>query len=534
MSTKLILGIVLLIAGGALMGTTMYLGTYIDDALDEGIEDARLLNPEEMNETEDADEDDFYISFDDKKRYFLYNVTNTTADSNGEFEYEKIGPIRLNKTKHRLVLSSNETKNTVTFADFAVSIEYYNETFEAMKDQNVTMFNTNWFIFHALNGEYMVAAEAHYNILNSTSFDRATWNMYMASQMAPMDLNTTDFASITTGAQNITDPTTCGYLYMVGQNTALAPTIAGTPYGMGLTIANLTTLSVFTYNAVETALVDDGLSMYATHTIDEWLFGWNSDILGMKAPGLLSSKTYTDAEVLAMSDTERYQADNMDVWKVKTGEGSIKNVGNVIEIDGVNGLSWQPLVAAQAEYNWTNLTHKNVKWDTAWWPGVEKDDEPLYVWDTTLGRGELDYVDEIEIKGIDTLRFGLEGKRNLTEGILYSTGQLGLLLSGSDTVYNPFHYIGTGHVYTDVEPLTGIAFNASKYFDFAIYSPSTNETYRSFIVHEYGAIEDDDAEDFKDEVYGAQDLADNVPMYGMIGGVGIIALGAVVIALGKR
>ena len=511
-------GIVLLVVGILVLATTFYLASYMNKKLDEGIEESRMLDPEEMKDQNE----DFYEKEDDTRRYTLYGIVNATEALAENVQYEEVGPVRILKTKHRLVVDTDDEANTVTYVDFPVSFNYFNAEDEALANTSVTMFNQNYYAFHALNGEIQIVAGAVQQLVGAAAGNVTIWNAQTG-----MQINATQYSAMTAGPLPVGDTGTVGMLMA-------HPTYAAsiTDAWAGVDVENLTALAMYLggvyATAVPATLKADGMEMIATHTVDEWLFGWDSMLMRGKAPGITSRATYTDEEILAMTDENRTLASNVNVYTIMTGSDKVENAETLVSFNGGKELAWAPLVAGDGEYEWTSFNSTpNTKKEINGWPGIGKD-ETLSVWDHSLGRADLAFKEETEVKGIDTLQYRINvDERNFTKA-------LEAKLSQSGDIFNPVYIYAGGSVSTDIEPLSGMGFRADKKIDFCLRPGGSDDKFKLYQIHEYGEIEDDDAEEFKDKVYGTQDMAKNVKLGGAIIGIAFILIGILVLLKRKK
>ncbi|MHA1910289.1 MAG: hypothetical protein ACTSYA_01220 [Candidatus Kariarchaeaceae archaeon] len=291
------------------------------------------------------------------------------------------------------------------------------------------------------------------------------------------------------------------------------------------------------------ALEGYGSSYIPARTADDWLFNFIDPVI-YSATG--------DLEAASRGYFTNVTTSNSDNVTKYVNPDDIKKLNYEIQTDGIDTI---PL--------WSEVIHPNGTGATAWYPGVDEDDV-LVAWNTDLMRN-LDFVysEDYEIYGVDTLKFVLsdevlaidsfyhqyfKGLGNMTAAagapIFLSKphfGECGTGLLGTALELDTFD-LDDHDTWVAVEPLTGAVLEGHKRLQVNFIAPTTDKLladiqvdFRPLVWAEEAAkMTEQNAEDFKDKIYSAMDLADTLKITGLGAGLVLVGIGAVVYALVVR
>jgi hypothetical protein len=290
------------------------------------------------------------------------------------------------------------------------------------------------------------------------------------------------------------------------------------------------------------ALEGYGSSYIPARTADDWLFNFIDPVIYSSTGDLeLASRGY-------FSNVTTSDSNNVTKY---VNPDDIKQLNYVIQTDGIDTVPF-----------WSEIIHPNGTSATAWYPGVERDDD-LTAWNTdTMRNLDFVYSENYELYGIHTLKYVLspealgidpfyhqffKGLANMTAAagapIFLSKphfGECGTGLLGSALEMTSWD-IDLHNTWLAVEPLTGAVLEGHKRLQINFIAPTTDKLladmqvdFRPLVWAEEAAkATEQNAEDFKDLIYSALDLADTLSFAGISAGLGVVGLVIIVFSLGK-
>ncbi|MFX0069604.1 MAG: hypothetical protein ACFFAO_00725 [Candidatus Hermodarchaeota archaeon] len=293
-------------------------------------------------------------------------------------------------------------------------------------------------------------------------------------------------------------------------------------------------------NAIEYTINGWNSGVVTTRTAEEWLFCANDTAIYNYMS--YYNKDLNRAKVNIFDNCQNEtEADDVKTKSqtVKTGREDISKVGQYVEYDNEETIE---LWSDPEEVSGTN--------GMQFAPGVSKDNN-LETFQPDLMRVvEMEYKRDSEIYDIDLLRFKMSGETFEANPDYYMNTQ-GLInlqpiekYEGIEVRVSKPHFLdadysvqtgvigmnpdkGDHDTYIDVEPITGIVMNAKKRIqvNFELFTSDFFLTNISNVVvpivwyEQSGEIPEDLAEEFKELVYGALDLKENI----VLGCLGIAA-----------
>jgi hypothetical protein len=354
--------------------------------------------------------------------------------------------------------------------------------------------------------------------------------------------------ALLSGTYNLTDAMSFGALLQYGAlgdnatiNGMFGSTFASTDAQMLAGYLNYL-LTTFVDGYLLQPLFDAGGGFTTTRTVDEWLWSGTDPLLAF----LVSvGQTDSAASNLFLNHTSMADAITQEAGKadtIKTGKDDLENIYQYVEYEET--ATYTGIWASDEPVKGTDATQ--------FAPDVEKD-EVLQTWVSELVRViDLTFKEEVTVKKINIYRFELasheldidpnyyqtrKGMANMSaasDGLPLFVGKPHFLdadpaLATAVTGVSPNASIHD--TFIDVEPISGATMQARKRLQVSFliragdaFTTNVTEVYMPLVWVEEGAtIPDDTAEEFRDKVYGAQDLQDIV----LLGGptVGILLLG---------
>jgi len=300
-------------------------------------------------------------------------------------------------------------------------------------------------------------------------------------------------------------------------------------------------------NAIEYTLNSWNSGVLTTRTAEEWLFTANDT-------AIYNHQVYHEHDVeralvnivdncYNTADAEKAEIPSLTV---KTGRDDVNKIGQTVKYNGEDTI-----------YIWAEPIEVDGTDGTQFAPGLTKEDT-LKTFQTDLLRvAELKYTEDAEIYDIDLLRFELDTD-TFSVNPTYYMDTNGLVNLAPIEKYRCIevrvsrpHFLGAAtsvqkgvngiapskshhNTYIEVEPITGIVMNARKriQINFEVeptefYQPNIEHTVVPILWFEQsGEIPEDMAEDFKDLVYGALELKENLPLWGLGIGACLVVPGA--------
>ncbi|MFX1395101.1 MAG: hypothetical protein ACFFAH_16230, partial [Promethearchaeota archaeon] len=230
----------------------------------------------------------------------------------------------------------------------------------------------------------------------------------------------------------------------------------------------------------------------------------------------------------------------VDRFTINTGRNDVSEIGQTLEFNGQDTI-----------YLWATPEELEGTDGLQFAPEVSKDDTLKTFQPDLMRVVELEYHKDAEIYDIDLLRFKLAADTFSANPNYYmsTNGLINLApiekyhdvpvrvskphLLGTDIstlrAVNGMNPNGDYHdTYIDIEPLTGIVMNARNRIQInfevsatEIYHPNITHAVMPIIWYEQsGEITEELAEEFKDQLYSALELKQNVPLYSL--GIGAV------------
>jgi len=273
--------------------------------------------------------------------------------------------------------------------------------------------------------------------------------------------------------------------------------------------------------------------LVVTRSIDEWLFTANDT-------AVYNHQAYYEDEVSKAyvgildncHDTTEAEEAEVPRIKMKTGRDDVSEVGQVVEFNGADKL-----------YMWAEPVEVEGTDGTQFAPDVTEE-ETLKVFSQDLMRTvEMEFDEEAKIYGIDLLRFKMADDTFSANPMyyMYTNGLINLapvekyqdvpvrvskphFLDGDPSLVRNVKGMrpdeDSHDTYIDVEPISGLTMNAHQkaQINFEIgpmdcwYPNITHAAMPILWMEDSGKIPEDLAEKFKDLVYGALKLKEQVPL----------------------
>ncbi|MFX1511076.1 MAG: hypothetical protein ACFFCQ_00605, partial [Promethearchaeota archaeon] len=351
--------------------------------------------------------------------------------------------------------------------------------------------------------------------------------------------------ALLSGIYNLTEATSFGALLQYGVlgdnttiNTLFGTTFDSTDVQMLAGYLNYL-LTTFVDGYVLQPVFDAGGGFITTRTINEWLWDGTDPLLEflMEQEQVESAESNLFANHTSLADAEIKEENMADT--IKTGKDDIDTV--LVYVKYEEKTVYTGIWASDEQVRGTDATQ--------FAPDVSKDDI-LVTWVSELFRAvDLEFQSEVKEKGIKLYRFVLTEETMDVDPNYYQTikgvANMTSTQDGVPLFLSKPHFLhadpslelpsadASKHdTVIDVEPISGATMSGRKrlQINFKIeagdaFTKNVSEGYMSVVWVEEGAtIPEDSAEDFKDTVYGAQDLQ----QVALFGGptIGIVLLGA--------
>ena len=384
------------------------------------------------------------------------------------------------------------------------------------------------------------------------------WAYYNRTLDVAYSLNISNSRALLSGAYNFSDAVSVGTFMAFGLagDAATINLLFGsklTSTDVTMLLGYLAYLGEFVDNFIVQPIFDLGGGLVTTHTVDEWLWtGTDPFLTFLEAAGQVdsdASNLFTNH--VSMEDAVVQEEGKSDKWY--TGSDDVNDVGEYIEYEEsatVDELMGMKLWESDETISGTDGTQFH--------PGVEPG-EDLFAWVAEIMRViklvNLDKL-EVEFEGITLLRYTLADEvlgvdtnfHQTIKGLGNMTAAKGFplfvskphFLDGDASLRDTSKLEGLAPVaadhdlFVDVEPISGLTMNARKRLQINLgvsagdwYSKNVTEVFLPLVWIEEGATISDSpklAKDFKDDVYGAQDLQDNISLGGPVVGILLLAL----------
>ncbi len=378
-----------------------------------------------------------------------------------------------------------------------------------------------------------------------------------ASEVAgsPYSFNLTKAKAVLTGQYAFTDSTNVGMFLQLAAAGDLATINA--LWGLNATDANVLAgyinyLIDNPINAVISPVLAAGGGLVTTRTVDQWL--WNHQdplLLFLQANGI----DVDPSANLFTNHTDVNEALDEKTSTIKTGANNLEEIAQYVK--------WQENTTVTV---WQSDEPVRGTGGTQFAPGVTTS-ETLVVWVSELLRAvDFVFAKETQVEGIDLLRFELsddtlKSSSQLAANAKYYQGIAGLAnmtaAQGIPLFLSKPHFLdadsslGTGmgistadpekhDTFLDVEPITGAVMNAKKRLQINLQVQASDYFSKDIMdeilplvwVEEGGSIQPDQAQAFKDAVYGAQDLQRTLTLGGPT--LGIVFIATAVVLIGRR
>lgn len=378
-----------------------------------------------------------------------------------------------------------------------------------------------------------------------------------ASQVAGTlySFNLTKSKSVLTGQYAFTNSTNVGMFLQLAATGDL--TTIKALWGLNATDVNMLAgyvnyLIDVPINATISPVLDAGGGLLTTRTVDQWL--WNHQdplLLFLQANGIDIDPNAN----LFTNHTNVSDALEGKTSTFKTGANSLEEIGQYVK--------WQENSTVTV---WKSPESARGTGGTQFAPGVSSS-ETLVVWVSELLRAvNFVFTEETEVEGIDLLRFELsadtlKSSADFAANAKYYQGITGLAnmtaAQGIPLFLSKPHFLdaasslgkdmGIGapnrnkhDTFLDVEPITGAVMNAKKRLQINLQVNASdyfnkeiiNEMFPLLWVEEGGSIQKEQAEAFKETVYGAQ----NLQRISTLGGstVGIVFIATSVLLISRK
>ncbi|MHA2232165.1 MAG: hypothetical protein ACXAB4_06725 [Candidatus Hodarchaeales archaeon] len=626
MGKLMVFGIIILILGGLVtVGVGLVAPMYIDQMIEEGLEDALVIKEDDWDEswtfsvttdpygiprvganTQTGDEW-LYNGPENAKAvptydsFYLYDIGNynvtANAFSGGAPTYTEVGPIVCRQVKNKSVTVF--TDETVTFKE--ASWYLLNATGHgASLTDYVVAWNPAYSVYvEGAGGEinlfYSLATQiingSIYQIANDLvgsvpvgfelTYAKAQWGNLSVIDPGPAGQGAYEAAwfakyfvpPVGVDKLNMNSTQVDSFLYHTSKNFAIAENVTALgAFHQSYAALNQTWQAV--YGLTETQVImlgsyldqlilpqvvpgymyENGFSYVANRTIYEWLFlyfdplQYADDPTGYEPAGIFDNSS-------ALGDPLRQNTGAKDIDKIWNEDLSY---GYDNFIPGMNSY-WLTL----EEVAGTDATH--------WAPDVGKEDT-LLVWNTdTMRQLDFTYVEDGEVRGIDTLRFHLDPNEFAVNTNYHQNiaGFANMSLWAGAPIYLsqphfqertaaedvPDHY----DIIVDVEPNTGAVLKGNKRLQFNVqlfnfsyyhtatkgahwYSGSNNaEMYleplgwldRSATADDLIQSEFDKAKNDLDELISGKELSGLASIAGLGAGLVLFAAGAAMVIIPK-
>ena len=287
-------------------------------------------------------------------------------------------------------------------------------------------------------------------------------------------------------------------------------------------------------NAIEYTINGWNAGVVTTRTVEEWLYTANDTAISNymayygKDPNRSKVNIFDDCQ-----NTLEAEEAEIPSCKIKTGRNDVSEIGQYVEYEGQDTI-----------YLWKDPEDVEGTNGMQFAPGVTKETKLKTFQPDLMRVAELEYDDDAEIYDIDLLRFKMADD-TFAVNPNYYMNTLGLInlkpidkYQGIDIRVSKPHFLGAdpkvqygiigakpdGDVhdtYIDVEPNTGIVMNAKKCIQINIELKQTEYflTNISNVVtpivwmEQSGEIPEELAEDFKDMLYSALELKEQIPLW---------------------
>ena len=378
-----------------------------------------------------------------------------------------------------------------------------------------------------------------------------------ASEIAgsPYSFNLTKSKAVLTGQYAFTDSTNVGMFLQL----AAAGDLATINALWGLNATDVSILAGYVnylidnpINAVISPVLQAGGGLVTTRTVDQWLWHHQDPLLLF----LQANGVDVDADSnLFTNHTDVSDALQSKTSTFKTGANDLEEIGQYVE--------WQENTTVTV---WASPETVRGTGGTQFAPGVTPS-ETLVVWVSELLRAvDFVFTKETQVEGIDLLRFELsddtlKSSSQLAANAKYYQGIAGLAnmtaAQGIPLFLSKPHFLDADSTlgnnmgisaadpekhdtFLDVEPITGAVMNAKKRLQINLQVYASNYFSKDIIdemlplvwIEEGGAIQPDQAQAFKDAVYGAQNLQKSLTLGGP--GLGIVFIAIAVVLISRR
>ncbi|MCG3217485.1 MAG: hypothetical protein KAR35_00680 [Candidatus Heimdallarchaeota archaeon] len=592
MSSVLVgLGLILFIAGPVANVMVM-------SALDDGIDDAVRKDADFFDNTSDEDFVDWLSNHDADDapkyyKYYLWNMTNVDdikTNTSQTPEYEEIGPYVYQKFEDidPATIVYDDTDGTVSYGKDSYMKYVASESGAGLNHTGDVIYNFNpaylGIIAQAMGDEKNIVRPNLGTTLASVMAGAVAGGLTEAqaeaqwgnNSLVPAVPSSPAFAANWTWTSSyslpflgISQPDVHALLYDIGQlswtteNGTLALYNASAYAAYGGVTDYLTLLAGATGIVLNGAQFEIIMNYYEAYlypltaptvfgqiaaakadyipgrTVNEWLFTFVDMVIYAATGDLDAASTafFTNVTDSATDTVTKY-----------VNPDDIKMLNYEIENDGITVMPY-----------WQAPINVNGTGATAWYPGVEKEDV-LVAWNSdTMRNLDFEYMEDYELYGIDTYKFGLAPEVLDVDPFYYQSikglANMSVFKSGIPIFLSKPHFgeCGLGlemdswnqdkhDTWVAVEPLTGAVLEGHKRLQVSLIAPNTTVHFPSLIqtfqplvwAEEAAVMTEQNAKDFKEAIYDNMDLADTLKIAGLGAGLVLVGLGAVVYALVVR
>lgn len=253
-----------------------------------------------------------------------------------------------------------------------------------------------------------------------------------------------------------------------------------------------------------------GVERFATHELQQWLFGWHDPLLAFSATGnpadlsvgwvsLETNETYFGSGGIETGATR---------YTINTGEDDLTKVGELVAIDGSNELYWHSTAVNMATLGLIDV--ETIDGATGGWvDGTDVDDDATF----TLRLGQYAVIPAVpagegEVKDIETLSY--------TASLDPATRPIQAKLANTGTLMDAFPsaipvYFGA-EAELEAEEVTGRIISGNVVATFSIHleglghtdPPTAAQLHPVFRTHDASSLDDDAAETITQDVHGNQ------------------------------